>query len=939
MGVPTATYRIQFNPNFNFNAAYDIIPYLAELGISDLYASPIFKACQGSQHGYDVVDPNQLNPDLGTVEEFDRLIEHLQQNQMGWLQDIVPNHMAYDSQNLWLMNVLEFGEDSPYADCFDIDWEHPNQDLKGRILTPLLGDFYGKCLERGEIQLSYGETGLKVNYYELSFPLRMSSYAKVLARDLGRLSKVLGQEHPDFMKLLGILYILNSIPSEVSRKQRQDQATFVKYLLWELYSGNSEIQEFIDSNIRFFNGKAGQPESFDALDNILSEQYFRLAFWKVGSEELNYRRFFSINRLVSLRVENERVYKITHRLIQKLIQSGKVTGLRIDHLDGLYDPTRYLERLRETCGELYIVVEKILELEQDYLGKFEEIPREWPIQGTSGYDFLNCLNGLFFKREHHRYLSELYASLTGIKTPYEELVVQKKQLIIDKNLAGDIHNLATLLKGIAQCYRYGRDFTHNGLRRALQELLALFPVYRIYVNLDGTLNQRDQSYVEEAVQQAKFHVPQLINELNFIEQVLMLDFDESLSQEEQLQWLHFVSKFQQLSGPLMAKGIEDTLFYVYNRFIAFNEVGGQPPQAGISVLAFHNFCQNRRDNWPLTMNTTSTHDTKRSEDIRARLQVLSEIPEEWATQVKGWQELNQQHKIRQNGYLIPDANDEYFLYQTLVGAYPLDEAEYASFVERIKSYLIKAVREAKVHTAWLQPDTDYEEGFLKFVEKLLEPAEDNRFLPQLRQFQEWVSFYGALNSLTQTLLKITAPGIPDFYQGTELWDLSLVDPDNRRPVDFEHRFALLKEIKRGLQTNPLELLAELKQNWRDGRLKLLLITQALATRNQNQALFEAGNYEPLEVLGPLSEHIVAFARRYDHATVIVVASRFFTPLLKAGTFQTGELVWGSDTYIELPADFPTSLIDSLTGQAIQAQDALPVSIALEHLPVALLISN
>jgi (1->4)-alpha-D-glucan 1-alpha-D-glucosylmutase len=410
MRIPAATYRIQFNSAFGFEAARKIVPYLAELGISDLYASPIFKAREGSTHGYDIVDPNRLNPELGSEEAFDELVNELQEREMGWLQDIVPNHMAYDSQNQFLMDVLENGSDSEYFDYFDIDWEHPYEDIKGKVLTPLLGDFYGQCLENGEIQLKYDESVLSVNYYGLKIPLRIESYASLITYDLGRLTKSLGRQHPDFIKLLGILYILKNIPSETSGKQRKDQANFVKGLLWELYQDKPEVKEFIDQNIQIFNGEAGNSESFNLLENLLSEQFFRLSFWKVGAEELNYRRFFTVNELICLRAEDAKVFEKTHDLITKLVKSGKFTGLRIDHIDGLYHPTEYLTKLREKVGDFYIVTEKIVELERDYFSRYEEIPSDWPIQGTSGYDFLNCLNSLFCfsQGENYRRFNNIY---------------------------------------------------------------------------------------------------------------------------------------------------------------------------------------------------------------------------------------------------------------------------------------------------------------------------------------------------------------------------------------------------------------------------------------------------------------------------------------------------------------------------------------------------
>lgn len=939
MRIPASTYRIQFNPNFGFEAAKQIVSYLADLGVSDLYASPIFKARSGSTHGYDVVDPNQLNPELGTEETFEELIGEIQKNEMGWLQDIVPNHMAYDSQNHFLMDVLENGPDSEYFNYFDIDWEHPYGDIKGRILTPLLGDFYGRCLENAEIQLAYDRSGLSVNYYSLRIPLRIESYAKLITYELNRLARALGRENPDFVKLLGILYILRNIPSEASSQQKRDQCSFVKGLLWELYRDNVEIQKFVDRNIEIFNGEKGNPESFNLLDELLSEQFFRLSFWKVGAEELNYRRFFTVNELICVRAEDSKVLPKTHELILKFVEAGKFTGLRIDHIDGLYNPTQYLNKLRNKIGDTYIVVEKILELEEDYFSRHDEIPSDWKIQGTSGYDFLDCVNSLFCFSQGETYLkfSEIYSRFTGSNVPYEKIVLEKKRLIADKNLAGDVENLANLLKRIAGQYRYGRDFTLNGLRKAILEVLVEFPMYRTYINSDK-VRETDRVYIQETIERAKSQIPQLINELNFLEKILLLDYEESLTEDDRALWLHFVMRFQQFSGPLMAKGLEDTALYVYNRLISLNEVGGTPNLFGISTSVFHNFNQRWQDRWPHSMNSTSTHDTKRSEDVRARINVISEIPDEWETQVKVWNECNRPYKTQDRNRAIPDANDEYFLYQNLVGAFPFFDRDYAEFVDRIKDYAIKAVREAKVHTAWLRPDSDYEEGFISFIEKILDPSEDNQFLTNFREFQEKIAYYGMFNSCSQTLLKIASPGVPDIYQGTELWDFSLVDPDNRRPVDFAWRQGALQDIQQRSKSNILELIADLVEYIKDGRIKLFLIARSLAARNANLELFQQGSYIPLDVLGEHQDRIVAFARHTRQQTAIAIVPRFLTHLVEPGILPLGEKIW-EDTRIIIPQGLRSAWKDAITDAEIPESDTIYIGQALAHFPVALLLSQ
>lgn len=929
MRIPTATYRIQFNFAFGFEAAKKIVPYLAELGISDLYASPIFKATAGSTHGYDIVDPNQLNPELGSEEHFEALVSEVQQQNMGWLQDIVPNHMAYDTQNLMLMDILENGPDSDWFDYFDIDWNHYYEDLRGKILAPMLGDFYGNCLENGEIQIAYDETGLSVNYYSLRLPVRIESYAKFITHGLGKLTRSLGRNHPDFIKILGVLYLLKNLPGETKGQERYNQMVFVKGLLWELYNQNPEVKEFIDSNVELFNGEKGNPESFNLLDNLLGEQFYRLSFWKVGAEELNYRRFFTVNELISVRIEELRVFHKNNALISQLVESGKVTGLRIDHIDGLYDPTNYLERLREKMGDVYITVEKILELE-------EEMPEYWDIQGTSGYNFLNYVNGLFCQRKNEQPFDDIYRRFTGLQRSYEQVISDCKRLIIDRNLAGDIDNLAHLLKHIANKTRRGNDFTLYGIRKAIAEFLELFPIYRTYINKDGQ-RETDSMYIKSVLKRAKKQTPQLSNELDFIEKLLLLEFDENLTTADKDQWLHLVMRLQQYTGPLMAKGVEDTAFYVYNRMVSLNEVGGHPGYFGIAVADFHEFNQTQSKIWPHKMNATSTHDTKRGEDLRARLNVISEIPEEWEKQVKTWSEINRSKKVDSSGLKVPDANDEYLFYQNLLGAFPFDETEQAGFLDRMKDFIIKAIREAKAHTAWLRPDTAYEEGCMSFVEEVLKPSHENEFLKAFRPFQKKVAEYGIYNSLSQTLLKVASPGVPDFYQGTELWDFSLVDPDNRRPVDFDLRVSWLKEIKQKAQSDILGLITELLSTKEDARIKLFLTAQLLEARKRNLELFREGDYLPLEATGKFKEHIIAIARRYENTVAIAIAPRFFTSLIQPGEYPLGEQLW-EDTRIELPEGMPSSWQDAITTQKLQTDGKILIGQALQHFPVGMLIS-
>ncbi len=930
MRTPVATYRLQFTPEFGFSKAKEIVEYLDQLGISDVYASPIFKARSGSQHGYDVVDQNQINPELGGREGFDILVEELQERGMGWLQDIVPNHMAYDGENQYLMDVLEHGPESQYVDYFDIEWEHSYDDIQGKVLAPMLGDFYDRCLERGEIQLSYGEDGLKVNYYALQFPVRVESYASFLVHEISWLRRQMGRQHPDYIKLVGILNTIKNTFPALQGQARSDQATFVKQLLWDLYESNNEVKTFVAQNIETFNGQPGQPTSFDLLDKLLLEQFYRLSFWKVGAEELNYRRFFTVNELICLKVDNPKVFDQTHALVQELVRAKQINGLRIDHIDGLYDPLKYLQRLNEKMNGVYTVIEKILEHD-------EQLPAHWPVQGTSGYEFLNYVNGVFYQQQNQKHFTRFYKQFSGVRDSYERLFIEKKQLIADTNLVGDIDNLARFLKKVASQYRYGRDLTANGLKTAIKEVLVSFPIYCTYIDQRGG-TERDLKYIQTAIARARKRIPQLLNELELIEKFLMLEFEDSLPADERAQWLHFVMRLQQFTGPLMAKGLEDTLFYVYNRFIGLNDVGGAPEHFGIALKEFHQYNQYQQQHWPNALNATSTHDTKRSEDVRSRLSIISELPDEWESEVKAWSELNANKKQIIHDQPVPEPNDEYFLYQTLVGAYPFSEKELPEFRERVKDYVVKAVREAKVHTAWLRPDEDYENGYVHFVETILTPSKDNIFLEKLQHFQSRVAEYGMYNALSQLLIKLTVPGVPDFYQGTELWDLSLVDPDNRRPVDYSKRLSALQDIDTRWKKQPATLIKNLLKNRTDGSIKLFLTMRGLAARNYFRNVFRSGTYHPLTVTGEKADHIIAFARHKGEHTVITVVPRFLTNLVEPGTVPIGADVWGN-TAIELPAGAQAKWQNWLTGEAVDITDNPKVGDLFKQLPLALLVSE
>jgi (1->4)-alpha-D-glucan 1-alpha-D-glucosylmutase len=928
--VPSATYRLQLTPTFGFQSVEPLAEYFRDLGISHIYASPIFAARKGSTHGYDVTDPNEINAELGTVPDLERLLAALRERGIGWIQDIVPNHMAFDSQNRMLMDVLEYGPASPFSDHFDIDWNHPYESMKGKVLAPFLGKFYGECLENGEIQISLDEGGLKVNYYDLCFPLRIESYATILNANLHALEATLGKEHVDFKKFAGITSSFPTPENRTDPVKRREQIELSKSALWRLYNANGEIKEYVDLNLRRLNGQKGDPDSFNALDRLLSGQFFRLSFWKVATEEINYRRFFNINQLISVRVEDERVFRSTHALIGRLLWSGDFSGVRVDHIDGLYNPAQYLERLREIGPEGYRVVEKILQPDED-------LPARWRVEGTTGYDFLNLVNGVFCERQNDNRFDRIYSQFIGRFVQYSSLVADKKRLMIGRHMAGDIDQLAHLLKRLSAKDRFARDITLYGLRRALVEVLALFPVYRTYI-CRQPIEEADRRFMSEAIKRARETAPALVLELDFIERFLLLDFSARLSPEEQADWIHFVMRFQQLSGPLMAKGLEDTVFYIYNKLLSLNEVGGTPNRFGTSLVEFHYFNKKRAARWPHAMSATSTHDAKRGEDVRARIDVLSELPNEWAGKVAAWHKWNTVHKASASSGEVPDKNDEYFYYQTLLGSYPFDQGEAATFVERIKSYMIKAVREAKVHTAWLKPDEGYENGFLSFIESTLTPSENNRFLQDFLLFQRKIAHYGAFNSLSQTLLKLTCPGVPDFYQGSELWDLRLVDPDNRGPVDYVKRMDALKQLKVQEESDLHVLLHELLLNKHDGRIKLFVIHRVLELRRRYQALYSAGTYSPLTVGGPHKNHVIAFARQWESRWSVTVAPRYFASLISPEELPVGNRVW-EDTSIDLPEKAPTAWHNALTNKHGEGPRRLELATVCEELPIALLIGE
>jgi (1->4)-alpha-D-glucan 1-alpha-D-glucosylmutase len=925
-----STYRLQFNPEFTFTHALDVVDYLARLGITAIYASPVFHARKGSTHGYDIVDPGRLNPDLGTEKDFDELTSITSHNGLSWLQDIVPNHMAIDTDNRILMDIFETGVKSKYYHFFDIDWDHPYENMHGKMLVPLLGKLYSECLEAGEIRLKYGCEGLSITYHDISLPLRIQSYPAVFARDIGVLETELDGNSPQFLKYLGTLHLIKTVSSEDDRDVFYRQIRHIKRILFALYRENEVIRRFIDDNIAYFNGESREEGGRNALDGLISEQLFRLSFWKVAAEEINYRRFFTVNGLISVNTTEKEVFEYTHDLIFRYLDKGIFNGLRIDHIDGLLDPDAYLRRLRNRIGDRYVIVEKILQ-------EGEHIPDDWSVQGTTGYEFLNHLNWIFCDCEARRFFSRLYYKYGKPGSSYGEILREKKRLIIEKHMAGNIDNLAQHIKRISGRDRYGQDITLFGLKRALIELIAYFPVYRTYIHND-TPRASDRRIIEGAIDNARDENPDLFYEFQFIERFFLFLFDDSLAPEEREGWIRVIMNFQQQTGPVMAKGFEDTVLYNYNRLTALNEVGGNPNRFGISLEDFHDFNKERMECSPLSLNATATHDTKRGEDTRARILVLSEIPSEWEQNLKTFSRINRTRKKKVQHRYAPDRNDEYFLYQTLLGTYPL-ESELNGYKARIKDYIIKAVREAKVHTAWIKPDREYEEAYLTFIDRILEDTKGNRFMEQFLPLQRKVAFYGRFNSISQTLIKMTAPGLPDFYQGCEFWDLTLVDPDNRRAVDFGRRSDSLEDLLAGFERNPGKLVESLLEHMPDGRIKQFLIVRVLGERNRHPVLFLSGRYIPIRVEGDHRNNVISFARARDDRFALTIAPRFLSRIIGEGEYPLKEQVWGNTSLI-LPDGFPAEWTDSITGaRLLSNNDVLPVGEILSSFPAGLLVSG
>ena len=974
--VPESTYRLQVHRGFPLTAARDVAAYLARLGVGCVYTSPYFTASPGSTHGYDVSNHNEINPELGGAGAHEAFVAAAAEQRLLHMVDFVPNHMGIGPSNAWWNDVLENGPSSPNAKFFDVDWAPVKEELYAKLLLPILGDRYGLVLERGELQLVFADGALSVRYFDHQLPVNPRQAPRVYRLAEAPLTAILGADHQQLHEFLSIIASLENLPlyteSDPERMAiRQREKEVARGRLSRLAADSADVRQAIEAAVVHFNGEPGRPESFDPLHELLESQPYRLAYWRTASHEINYRRFFDINTLAGLRVEDPPVFEETHRLLGTLLASHKVQAVRVDHPDGLFDPARYFSMLQDLAARawnlsreperegqpdrpLYVLAEKILS------GR-EPLPRRWAVHGTTGYNYLNDLNGLYVDGSQARQLRRIYAKLTGRAEPFDDVLYRSKRLIIATAMASELTVLTHMLDRIAAGSRRSRDFTRDSLRDVITAVVACFPVYRTYVDEDGWTPE-DRAVVERAIARARRRNPAMEASLFdfFREVMLQRDVDSEplpndrrggyppATVDEARERLRFAMKFQQYTGPVQAKGLEDTAFYRYNLLLSINEVGGDPSRFGRTLAEFHQSAADRLREWPLEMLATSTHDTKLGEDVRARINVISEISAEWSREAGRWMRLNNACRTVIEAEPAPDRNDEYRMYQALIGCWALDgsseQVPAPDLVARVQEYMLKAVREAKVHTSWLTPNQPYEDALKTFVERVLTPRPGNRFLAAVQGLLRRVATIGMLNSLSQVVVKIGSPGVPDFYQGTELWDLSLVDPDNRRPVDFERRQALLDEVDRVLGACPeqrLPQLAAMLQEWPDGRIKLLTTAAGLRLRQRDPGLFLAGRYLPLSTDITVDGDAIAFARvEHDRAML------FVAPRLCAGLFGDDLRIPLADAWKTSRVLLPRELANRTFRHELTGAEMRPTSTAdeawlflgqvFEHLPVGIL---
>jgi len=975
---PVSTYRLQLHPGFTFADVRHVVPYLSSLGITDCYCSPAFTARPGSTHGYDITNHNELNPELGGWSAFDQMAAALSHHDLGLILDFVPNHMGNDARtNGWWRDVLENGPSSPFARVFDIDWDPLKPELKNRLLLPILSEPYGDALEQGLLRLGFHEGALVLHYRDQHLPINPRRGALVLETGLESLTASLGENHRQAREFLSILTALRNLPPYTVQDvalivERQREKEVARERLVRLVAESQAVRRHIDTAIASVNGVVGDPGSFDALHDLLEQQAYRLAYWRTAADEINYRRFFDVNDLAGLRVEDAGVFDHIHELVVQLVADGKVTGLRIDHIDGLADPAAYLERLQDSIrtaregtagpGEgpgrsFYVVVEKILSGD-------ETLPPGWATAGTTGYNFLNEVNGLFVDQGHKRRLLRTFERLTGEADTLADVVYDSKRLIVGTALSSEFQVLASAVNRLSESHRNSRDFTLGSIRRALREVVACFPVYRTYVTEQGA-SATDRTFLGAALSAAQARNPAAEPTIfEFLERVLLPSTPPGPPGRMHdampyAQRLDVARKFQQYTAPVQAKGVEDTAFYRYNVLLSLNEVGGDPERFGHTVDDFHAANVRRQTGWPLEMNATATHDTKRGEDARARLNVLSEIPGEWREAVTAWMRLNRSCRLAVSRQPAPDRNDEYHFYQALLAAWPTEPAHApvpvaadTALVHRLRDYMTKAIREAKRHTSWINPNAPYEAAVAGFVGQALGGDAAARFLEAFVPFARLVARAGAVNSLSQLVLKLVSPGVPDFYQGTELWDLTLVDPDNRRAVDYAQRRAWLADMEAtltrvsiaGSASPPEPAVRAWLADWTDGRIKLFITAAGLRLRRTMPALFHEGAYQPLPSEGLRADQVVACGRALGDDRVMAIVPRLVAGLERASDGLGPSATSWSDTRVRLPEGWTGRCWHhALTGETLtpvrgERGEWLLVSHALNPCPVSLLLA-
>jgi (1->4)-alpha-D-glucan 1-alpha-D-glucosylmutase len=936
--IPSATYRFQLSPTLDFIAVRELLDYLQELGITDVYLSPLFRSREESSHGYDVVSHTDVEPTFGSGTSFNRLTADIRARGMGLLLDVVPNHMGInDPGNDWWFDVLENGPMSRYARYFDIDWNRPSESLRDKILIPFLGDYFGSVLERGELQIAYESGQLRLNYGPKHYPLAPMTYPMLL--EIVRVK--LDQSHvaaEAATELDSIIFELQHLPpkranGELDSQDRYREQSIAKQRLAALVGRHPIVRSALDAAIAEVNGIPGEPRSFDQLEAILNAQWYRLSYWRVAADEINYRRFFDINDLAAIRVELPEVFEKVHALVRELMADGHVTGLRIDHPDGLYDPEEYFKQLQQlyrSCrpgGEalndamLYIVAEKILT-------GTEDLPKQWAVSGTTGYELMNQVGRTFIDEEGLKSLVEIYEDFIGQRQLPADVTYESKRQILHDAMSSELNMLASRLYRIAQQGRSSRDFTFPSLLRALREIIACFPAYRTYVRSHGwDVDAEDHNRISIAIRLAKRRNPTTARALfDFISSVLLLEFAATLEKERREEWREFALKFQQVTGPATAKGVEDTAFYRYYPLLSLNEVGGEIVPTANSVEEFHRLMQRRQLDWPHSLSASSTHDTKRGEDLRARVHVLSQVPERWRDLLEQWDECVQPHLRDVDGELAPNRAEQYLLVQTLVGTWPLSgpqSADWPEYRNRIRQFMEKALREAKQNTSWSNPASEYEQAVLNFVDDTLDESQSQERIALIDSFVRSIADAGYQNSISQLILKACVPGVPDFYQGTEYWDYSLVDPDNRRPVDFSSRIEQLQVLGQQFASDAKQCVDSLAASWPEPTIKLFMTWRLLGLRQEFPDVFRYGSYTPLEVHGPYRDHVIAFARSHEDCWVVVIVPRMLPVVgwnnvdpVAAGDSAVG---W-SDTNVHLPAEAGLTFRNALTDRFLWTSD-------------------